>query len=611
MIPLYISGCFGVLHPGCGRRGALVCGALSDQALDAYRPLVFLAEKLAAAEIPTLRLAYYGTGDSAGEDDEGDRFTQWLDGIKAGVAWLHEHGAERVTLIGHRVGACLAARAACEFETVDSLALLSPLSGRRFLHGLTVSARISQRVWQTSHRTDDGIWFESHGLRINRATRDTLNALDLRTLPSRPATQALLLEPEVRPATQVAVDALQALGTAATAEAYEDLACLLRDSHQAEVPAPAFGRVVGWVCSLPIAASSATAGATTGGEIPSDPSRDASLDVGLSHEAPINFGPDASLFGILSVPIRLVPNAPAVLVANTSANPRWGNARIAVDLARGLAAEGVAVLRMDASGMGDTAPQTGDVGRPYADAVTRDVLHAAEELARRTQRPVAVLGICSGAYHALQAACRDARVDGLILVNLQRFVWHEGDAPDVVRRTDLRPTRFYLRNIFGLHAWRRLLRADFDVVNLARVLALRVLRRTLAAIDPLLTLLFRDATRVGRVRQAVQRLGERGVAILYVLGYNDPGIEELAEYFGRQGWRLRRQPNVTIRLLADADHTLGAAKVRAELIDQIRAWCRERGSVADTTAPRVMLTGGSALRYGWSGALSQSKRFSS
>ena len=119
MIPLYISGCFGVLHPGCGRRGALVCGALSDQALDAYRPLVFLAEKLAAAEIPTLRLAYYGTGDSAGEDDEGDRFTQWLDGIKAGVAWLHEHGAERVTLIGHRVGACLAARAACESETVE------------------------------------------------------------------------------------------------------------------------------------------------------------------------------------------------------------------------------------------------------------------------------------------------------------------------------------------------------------------------------------------------------------------------------------------------------------------------------------------------------------
>ena len=120
--------------------------------MNAYRPLVFLAEKLAAAEIPTLRLAYYGTGDSAGEDDEGDRFTQWLDGIKAGVAWLHEHGAERVTLIGHRVGACLAARAACESETVNSLVLLSPLSGRRFLHGLTVSARISQRVWQTSHQ---------------------------------------------------------------------------------------------------------------------------------------------------------------------------------------------------------------------------------------------------------------------------------------------------------------------------------------------------------------------------------------------------------------------------------------------------------------------------
>ena len=34
MIPLYIAGCFSVLHPGRGKRGALICGALSDQALN-------------------------------------------------------------------------------------------------------------------------------------------------------------------------------------------------------------------------------------------------------------------------------------------------------------------------------------------------------------------------------------------------------------------------------------------------------------------------------------------------------------------------------------------------------------------------------------------------
>ena len=57
-------------------------------------------------------------------------------------------------------------------------------------------------------------------------------------------------------------------------------------------------------------------------------------------------------------------------------------------------------------------------------------------------------------------------------------------------------------------------------------------------------------------------------------GCNDPGIEELAEYFGRDGARLRRQPHVTYRVLQNADHTLGAWPVRAALIDSIRAWYR-------------------------------------
>lgn len=571
MIPLYISGCFGVLHPGGSRRGVLICGSLSDEALNAYRALVFLAEQLAAAEFPTVHLSYYGSGDSAGEDGDPNRFTQWLDGIKAGITWLRAHGVDAVTLIGHRVGASLVARAACDCDAVDSLVLLSPLGGRHFLHELTLAARISQRVWQTSHPVDDGTWFESHGLRIDSATRDALGALDLRKLPERPARQALLLESETRAVTQQVMDALQRLGTDVTAEAFEDLGRLMRDSHQVELPASAFARVVQWVRSAPAAGGIGIAPATDNDAA----FNDAALDLGAASETPIHFGPDAALFGILSMPAWLALRAPAVLIVNTSANPRWGNARIAVDLARGLVADGVAVLRMDASGMGDAAPQTGDVGRPYADSVTRDVLYAAEELGRRTGRVVAVLGVCSGAYHALQAACHDTRISGLVLVNLQRFVWRDGDAPDAIRRTDLRPTQFYLRQIFGVQAWRRLLRADFDVLNLARVLALRMVRRLVAAIDPLLALVFRGATRVGRVRQAMQALGLRGVPVLYVLGCNDPGVEELAEYFGHDGWRLRQQPNVTLRLLAGADHTLGAAPVRAELIAQIRSWVHD------------------------------------
>ena len=71
-------------------------------------------------------------------------------------------------------------------------------------------------------------------------------------------------------------------------------------------------------------------------------------------------------------------------------------------------------------------------------------------------------------------------------------------------------------------------------------------------------------------------LGRRGTPILYVLGANDPGIEEMAEYFGSDGRRLRRQRNVTLRLLEGADHTLSAHSVRAALIQEMRDWCLDR-----------------------------------
>lgn len=564
MVPTYLNGCFAILHPALGTRGALICGPLSDEALNAYRALVFLGEHLADAGVPTLRLAYHGTGDSAGGDGEPDRFVRWLDSIEAGVNWLRSQcGVKSVTLIGHRVGASLAARAACDMECVDSLVLLSPIGGRQFIHELTLAARVSQRVWKTSHKLDDGTWFESHGLRIDHPTRDALMRLDIRKLPTLPAENVLVLDSGNRTGSQVLAGALRESGAAASFEAFDRLDAMQRDSYEAEVPHTAFARIRAWITALPARDGSPRPPCVTG-----------ALALDSAREMPVRFGDDDGLFGILTHPDRLSPDAPAMLLVNTSANPRWGNARIAVDLARELAADGIASLRMDAAGMGDSDPSGGELGRPYSAAVTADVLAAVAELEQRTGRPIVVMGICSGAYHALEAAGHDARVQGLILVNLQRFVWHEGDPSDIVRRSALRPNAFYVRSIFSLQAWYRLIRADFDVANLLLVFSARLVRRAIASLDPVLSAVGGGLTRVGRVRRSVRTLGARGVPMLYVLGRNDPGVEELAEYFGRDGWRLRRQPNVTYQVLEDADHTLGARPVRAALITAIRGWCR-------------------------------------
>ena len=263
---------------------------------------------------------------------------------------------------------------------------------------------------------------------------------------------------------------------------------MLRDLYAAVIPPAAIDAVTRWMQSLPSVGRSARI---------ADPKITTQLAVGRAREMPIRFGPNGGLFGILTMPARLSPAGPAILITNTSANPRWGNARLGVDLARTFAADGLASLRMDASGMGDSAVTTGEVGQPYSQSVTEDTLHAAAELERRTGRPVAIFGVCSGAYHALQAAFHDPAIHGLMLVNLPRFLWREGDPPDTERQSDLRPTRFYVRNLLSAQAWSRLVRGDFDAVNLARVLALRVARRGVSGVEPLLAAIFGSATRVG------------------------------------------------------------------------------------------------------------------
>ena len=153
---------------------------------------------------------------------------------------------------------------------------------------------------------------------------------------------------------------------------------------------------------------------------------------------PIRFGPDATLFGILSVPGRLVPRCARCAAWSIPARIRAGAMRGSPwTLRAAWRRMAWRSLRMDASGMGDTAPRTGEVGRPYAEAMTRDVLHAAEELA------LANAATCRGAWRMFRRlSCtagslhRDRASDGLILVNLQRFVWRRGDPSDIVRRSD-------------------------------------------------------------------------------------------------------------------------------------------------------------------------------
>jgi dienelactone hydrolase len=569
MIPVYIDGCYGVLHQAEGQHGVVVCGSLGEEALNSYRSQVFLGEQLAQAGFPTLRISYYGTGDSAGEDDEPNRFRAWIDSIVGAARWLRATcGVTSVSLCGIRIGAALAARAALDIGDIDALVLLAPTtSGRRFLREQILSARTVAEIWQSISTIDDGQWFEAHGLRIDRATRDALDALDIGKLARLPVRRVLLVDqPDAAGLDRLATK-LRDAGSNVTYQACEGCGGMLRESHETQVPHAAFADAVAWLGDAGRSLEPAR-------NIPAP-----ALELDAARETPVQLGPADTLAGILTMPWHCQPDSPVVLMPSTGANPRVGNSRGMVALARWLAEQGIASLRMDGHGVGDAAPITGENGMPYSKQGDRDVSAGVDFLAARFAGPIVVLGMCSGAYHAFQAALDDKRINGLMLVNLQKFVWHGHESLSVVQRTTFRTTGYYLRNVANIDVWRRLLQGKVNVAGIAGALANRAARHIAAAADPAIAALAGE-TAVGMVRRQLAELSERSVQMLYVLSGNDPGLDEISDYFGLRGWRLRRTRNLTFRTLRGADHTLSAHWARQRLRQSIAIYLRQRFNVA-------------------------------
>lgn len=138
--------------------------------------------------------------------------------------------------------------------------------------------------------------------------------------------------------------------------------------------------------------------------------------VAAYRERAVMFGRSGQLLGIWTEPKGPATGIP-VIILGAGILHRIGPSRVAVHLARALAARGHAVLRFDLSGIGDS-------GRPpepaLETAVTADIkdaidLACARDKEGRWAGRVAFVGFCSGADNALHAGSDDARVHAAIV----------------------------------------------------------------------------------------------------------------------------------------------------------------------------------------------------
>lgn len=116
----------------------LLCNPFGQEAIRCHRLFKVLADRLARDGFHTLRFDYFATGDSAGEDGEGD-IDCWCENIVAADQELRRMSDNRrVSWFGLRLGASIAALASARGERhPDRLLLWDPvIEGRAYLDEL-------------------------------------------------------------------------------------------------------------------------------------------------------------------------------------------------------------------------------------------------------------------------------------------------------------------------------------------------------------------------------------------------------------------------------------------------------------------------------------------
>ncbi|KAE8758339.1 MULTISPECIES: alpha/beta fold hydrolase [Paraburkholderia] len=592
MRPVLFDGRFGWLHPAEGPGGVVLCSPFGYDALCTYRGMRRLAERLAARGMPVLRFDYPGTGDAAGEASEPGRWRAWIDSIKQAVALLRETtGVERVTLCGLRLGGTLAALAAQELGGVDGLVMLAPvLSGKNYQRELRAHYRkwlLMPAAMDCEAEPDTDAFVEAYGFRLYSDTLESLRAVDLRRDAARPAERVLVLD-SLDPAR---VDALVAhyreQGMQVERQSFDEYGKFMMESLDSAIPRAAFQSIEDWLAGAagdPVARERLTAGSGADGmadcladqvsghmaERLDDHTTGHIVEPGVV-ETPV-WLEGGRMSGIYCVPVsRSDAEAPAVLMVNTGAVSRIGNARLSVRCARRLARQGIASLRVDLGGLGDSQPSLDAVSLDalYAQAGADDAACAARWLTAQGHRGAVLLGICAGAFVGLHAASREPAVIGAVLVNLQKFTWQnicDEHGKPTVPVAAFGSTRNYLRSMCQPRKWLRVVRGQTGGLPVARELAARFAARFGATL----------ADRIERIcamqlgskdeQRLFTALHARGVHTRLFYGVLDEGVEELERYFGARGGRLRRFGRIGVTFCERTDHAILSARAQENVM---------------------------------------------
>lgn len=537
----------------------LICPPFGWEAVASRRPLRDWAHALAARGHVTMRLDLPGSGDSAGGFADSGLWEGWRAATGAAARLLAARDdVGRVAAIGIGMGGLTLIEAIAAGAPVDGAALwATPVRGLALLRELQAFSRFERSALPPSGPGMDGRDEEDDGLavagyRLSAETMASLQQVDLRRLAagSLAGRALLLLDSDGRRTDPGLAASLSSAGALVGSAQAGSFSRLVAEPQLAELPAEAEQAVAVWLERLPPAAQRMPVVA---------PVTDTELPLpGGGSERPLRID---SLFGILATP-DVVATDLCMVFLNAGVIDHCGPNRLWVRSARTWAGRGVASLRVDLQGIGESdgdASVYRENDGLHTEELVEQVIAVIDELALRgTGRRFAVVGLCSGAYWAFNAACADPRIVAAVMINPRALIWHEHlDAAREARRAGQ-----MVRSV----SWQKLRHSGRDAVRLApwaaRALGRRVFSRPRdrsAHGDPLQT---------AALSGLFERLREHDTRLLALFTGEEPLYEELESggfLAGERGGDVLR-----VRMLGDVPaHTLRPPWLQRRALEEL------------------------------------------
>ena len=430
-----------------------------------------------------------------------------------------------------------------------------PVQGKRYVRELQAIAQSA--AGPQGQGTDGAI--EAGGFLMSAETAASVRAIDLRARVPRVRERALLVERDDMGEDDALARHLDAAGIPTERLRAPGWVAMMAEHQFTVVPEAALDAITRWVSAEPHRMTGRPGVAAT-------MAPRVALDGGLQEEA-CRFGEAVSLFGILARQDG-DPSRRAVLMFNAGSVHHVGPNRGYVALARTLAAKGLACLRFDLEGIGDSVLRgPGRENHPYPEHSVRDARAAIDHLKRaHGYRRFIALGLCSGANTAFHAGLADVGkdIEEVVLVNPLIYYYEEGMSLEIV--DFFADAQAYRQSMRDPRRWMKLARGDVNFRRLGQVMMARLATATRSAAAAAIEALV--PSRAPRLARDLATLAaERRVTVF--LSEHDAARDILMDGARRTVARGVRSGRIRLEAIAGADHTFSRSAPREEMIRRV------------------------------------------